>query len=255
MAALKLNLEPDTRLNWILPRLAVEHEATGMRDQQVLEDPGQSGLEDARAGLARTYYVPGMDRMRRPEGLLHAAYWVGKSGDRIKIEPYTMDEFRRLSPTAILEFFNDPEKGVAIRRRNYVLSTLRVKDGRDPLRVIEMLRQADALPKLFPGMDKVLGDADKWARATARVRRLNAHVRRSLKGQDIRQAREQVVAALLSEVDDIEKALSIYQWSKAPRGDDFNKHRIITAWKWFRTSDPNPVAPDPSPSEQPAPQD
>jgi hypothetical protein len=97
-------------------------------------------------------------------------------------------------------------------------------------------------------MDKVLGDPEKWGRATARVRRLNAHVRRSLKGQDTRQARELVVAALLSEVDDIEKALSIYQWSKAPRGDDFKKQRIIDAWKWFRTSDPNPTLA----AEQPA---
>jgi hypothetical protein len=240
MAALKLNLNGDSSLRHLLPRLTSVNEAMGLRAQKVLFDPGE-GIEDAQRGLARTYDVPGMDPVRKPEGLLHAAYWIGKTKEAIKIESTTMDEFRRLTPEAMKEFFQDEKLSVAVRRRNYVFSTLRVRDGREPLKVISMLKDAEALPKLFPGMEKVLEDPQKWEAAQQRVRNLNNYVRRSLKGKDIRKARELVLAALLSEVDDIDVALGNFKWAPRTRQDDFSKQRIVDAWKWFRKSGPPPA--------------
>jgi hypothetical protein len=234
MAALKLNLDSGRRLSQLLPLLTSRARAAMLRDRGILVDPGGTGLEDAHARVARLYHVPGMDPRREPEGLLHAAYWAGNTVSPTTVDPDTMEQFRRLSQKDLRRFFREAEPSVAQRRRNYVFSILRVRRGRDPVRVIDLLKEAEAVGKLFPGLDEVAADSERWARTRLRVAGARDEILRAVRGRDERGSRETIMGALLSGVDDVEAALANFRWARRAVGSDFSKARVIAAWRRYR---------------------
>jgi len=204
-ARLKLDIKPSQRLSSLLLKATDVDRARRMPQ---LLNPSGRGIKDLLDKTIHVKAVPGMDQKRVVEGLMHAAYLVGKKGKGLRLDNETRKMYAQMDGGTLRAFFSKElcDPGVAGRRAGYVLSAFRPKAGRSPLPLLRMGRRTGLWQKLLPGLAEVTNDVGRWRRTMQMVRHAHRYATAGHQKNSETWTREWALGALLSQLPSREAA-------------------------------------------------
>lgn len=167
-----------------------------------LRNPSGRGIKDLLSHKIHVKATPDMDPGRVVEGLMHAAYLVGKKGRGLRLDNETRRMYAQLDGGTLRAFFTQQlsDANVAGRRAGYVLSAFRPNEKRNPLPMLRMGRRTGLWQKLLPGMSEVTNDVGRWRRTLQMVRHAHRYATAGREQSSELWTREWAMGALLSQL-------------------------------------------------------